>query len=106
VLQVSALLYASVFADCCSNAFCAEPKVCSIEGFRRLLNVECDAAIAVANIIGISLFVVVMIICLIVVKKRLETMNYSFLLDISIVPLQVHCYSEALPTTALILCRT
>ena len=24
----------------------------------------------------------------------------------SIVPLQVHCYSEALPTTALILCRS
>jgi len=33
---------------------------------------------------------------------------FIFLLisDISIVPLQVHYYSEALPTTALILCRS
>jgi len=30
---------------------------------------------------------------------------HSFILDISIAPLQVHYYSEALPTTALILCR-
>ena len=29
----------------------------------------------------------------------------SFILDISIAPLQVHYYSEALPTTAFILCR-
>ena len=28
----------------------------------------------------------------------------SFIPDISIAPLQVHCYPEALPTTALILC--
>ena len=30
----------------------------------------------------------------------------SFILDISIAPLQVHYYSEVLPTTALILCRS
>src|SRR6218665_853105 len=30
---------------------------------------------------------------------------HSFILDISIAPLQVHYQSEALPTTALILCR-
>jgi len=31
-------------------------------------------------------------------------MSYSFILDISIAPLQVCYYSKALPTTALILC--
>src|SRR6218665_36465 len=31
---------------------------------------------------------------------------HSFMPDISIELLQVHCYSEALPTTALILCRS
>jgi len=30
-------------------------------------------------------------------------MYHSLILDISIAPLQVHYYSEALPTTALIL---
>jgi len=38
------------------------------------------------------------ILCLLVV--------HSFILDISIVPLQIYYYSEALPTTALILCRS
>jgi len=31
---------------------------------------------------------------------------HSFIQDISITPLQAHNYSEALPTTALILCRS
>src|SRR6218665_1974849 len=31
---------------------------------------------------------------------------HSFILDISIAPLQVHYYSEALPTAALILCQS
>jgi len=31
---------------------------------------------------------------------------HSFIPDISIAPLQVHYYSEALQTTALILCRS
>jgi len=31
---------------------------------------------------------------------------HSFIPDISIAPLQVHYYSEALPTTALILCKS
>jgi len=30
--------------------------------------------------------------------------HFSFIPNISIAPLQVHYYSEALPTTALILC--
>lgn len=58
--------------------------MCSIESFRRLLNVECDAAIAVANIIGITIFVVLMIVCLIVVKKRSETMIWFSILLIRI----------------------
>src|SRR6218665_1502770 len=32
--------------------------------------------------------------------------NHSFILDISIAPLQIHYHSEALPTTALIMCRS
>src|SRR6218665_869721 len=32
--------------------------------------------------------------------------SHSFILDISIAPLQVHYYSKVLPTTALILCRS
>src|SRR6218665_1066174 len=31
---------------------------------------------------------------------------HSFIPDISVVPLQIHYYSEALPTTALILCHS
>ena len=34
------------------------------------------------------------------------TSFHSFILDISIAPLKVHYYSEALPTTVLILCRS
>jgi len=30
---------------------------------------------------------------------------HSFIIDISIAPLQVHYYSEALPATAFTLCR-
>src|SRR6218665_2732839 len=37
--------------------------------------------------------------------KGLEVIH-SFIPDISIAPLQVHYYSEALPATALILCRS
>ena len=33
-------------------------------------------------------------------------MDHSFIQDISIAPLQVHYYSKALPTIALILCRS
>jgi len=32
-------------------------------------------------------------------------LNHSFIPEISIAPLQVHYYSEVLPTTALILCH-
>jgi len=32
--------------------------------------------------------------------------GHCFILDISIAPFQVHYYTEALPTTALILCRS
>jgi len=34
----------------------------------------------------------------------IEEVIRSFIPDVSIAPLQVHYYSEALPTTALILC--
>src|SRR6218665_199871 len=37
---------------------------------------------------------------------RSTTNGYSFIPDISIAPLHVHYYSEALPATALKLCRS
>jgi len=37
---------------------------------------------------------------------HVSTFIHSFILNISIAPLQVHHYSEALPTTALIQCRS
>ena len=39
-------------------------------------------------------------------KKDEVLQIHSFILDISIAPLQVHYYSEPLPTTALRLCRS
>ena len=39
-------------------------------------------------------------------KKIVECQCHSFIPDISIAPLQVHYYSEMLPTTALILCQS
>ena len=38
--------------------------------------------------------------------KTKATVIHSFILDISIAPLQVHCYSEALSTTARTLSRS
>jgi len=48
----------------------AAPQQCSIEGFRQLLNVECDTAIVAANLIGVCGFVVIMCICIVVIKRR------------------------------------
>ena len=53
-----------------------EPPVCSVEGFRRALGVDCDTAIVVANILGVGLFGVFMLVCLIVVKRR-QVLFYS-----------------------------
>src|SRR6218665_2957802 len=39
-----------------------------------------------------------------IIRKSLKVLFYSFISDISIAPLQVHYYSEVLPTTALIYC--
>jgi len=47
--------------------------------------------------------------CLTRTQTNNNTMHeriHSFILDISVAPLQVHYYPEALPTTALILCQT
>jgi len=48
------------------------PKLCNIEGFRALLNVDCDTAIVVANLIGIGIFIIIMVILLFTVKKRYD----------------------------------
>lgn len=40
-----------------------------------MLKVTCDQAIVVANVIGVSCFVVFMLICLVVVKKRFVSLN-------------------------------
>jgi len=43
------------------------------------------------------------IIIAILLQANYRGLAYSFILDISIAPLKVHYYSEALPTTPLIL---
>ncbi len=48
----------------------AVSKQCTIEGFRKLLGVDCDDAIVVANIVGVGSFGVFMMLLLIFVKKR------------------------------------
>jgi len=48
----------------------AAPRQCSVEGFRQLLNVECDTAIVVANLIGVCGFVMIMCIAIIFIKRR------------------------------------
>ncbi|KAK8784170.1 hypothetical protein V5799_009462 [Amblyomma americanum] len=49
-----------------------EPLVCPLEGLRRLLGTSCDLAIVVANVIGLSLFAVLMIGGCVVFKRRYE----------------------------------
>lgn len=49
-----------------------EPKKCGIESIQRLLGVDCDMAVIVVNVVGISLFVAVMLVCLFIVKKRYD----------------------------------
>jgi len=41
-----------------------------VEGFRQLLNVECDTAIVVVNLIGVCGFVIMMCITIIIIKRR------------------------------------
>jgi len=41
-----------------------------VEGFRQLLNVECDTAIVVANLMGVCGFVIIMCIAIIIIKRR------------------------------------
>ena len=48
----------------------AAPRTCSVEAFRYFLGVDCDTAIIIANIMGVGLFGLIMVIGLIVVKKR------------------------------------
>jgi len=44
--------------------------------------------------------------CSCLIKEELVNLIYSFIPDISIAPIQVYYCSEALPTRALILCRS
>ena len=49
----------------------------------------------------------VLYVCLYVrTHAYMDRFIHSFILAISIAPLQVHCYSEALPTTARVLYRS
>jgi len=57
----------------------AAPQQCSIEGFRQLLNVECDTAIVAANLIGVFGFVVIMCICIVIIKRRYAFYFYDSL---------------------------
>ncbi|XP_065281541.1 uncharacterized protein [Dermacentor albipictus] len=49
-----------------------DPVLCPLEGLRRLLNTSCDLAIVVANVIGLSLFALLMIGGCVVFKRRYE----------------------------------
>jgi len=62
---------AVLLENCCEiSSMIAAPQQCSIEGFRQLLNVECDTAIVAANLIGVCGFVVIMFICIVIIKRR------------------------------------
>ena len=47
-----------------------EPRQCSVEGFRQLLDVECDTAIVIANLFGVCGFVIIMCISIVIIKRR------------------------------------
>ncbi|KAH9362318.1 hypothetical protein HPB48_002296 [Haemaphysalis longicornis] len=49
-----------------------EPVLCPLEWLRNVLNTSCDLAIVVANVIGLSIFALLMIGCCVVFKKRYE----------------------------------
>jgi len=59
------------------------PRQCSVEGFRRLLNVECDTAIVAANLIGVCGFVVIMCISIVFIKRR-YTVYTAFYLTLAL----------------------
>jgi len=48
------------------------PKTCGIEAVRRLLDVECDVAVIIVNVMGISIFVIIMLVLLVIVKRRYD----------------------------------
>ena len=56
--------------DVLKIVFVSEPKKCNIEVFRALLGVTCDSALLIANLMGGGVFILMMAISLIVVKKR------------------------------------
>lgn len=49
-----------------------EPVLCPLEWLRNVLSTSCDLAIVVANVIGLSVFALLMIGCCVVFKKRYE----------------------------------
>jgi len=57
----------------------AAPRQCSVEGFRQLLNVECDTAIVVANLMGVCGFVIIMCISIVIIKRRYTLCFYKSL---------------------------
>ena len=62
------VIIACIFLSRCQ--LYAEPKTCSLERFRAMLGVDCDDAIITANILGLSLFGIIMLTALILVKRR------------------------------------
>ncbi|KAH6944375.1 hypothetical protein HPB50_002815 [Hyalomma asiaticum] len=53
-----------------------DPVLCPLEGLRLLLNTSCDLAIVVANVIGLSLFALLMIGGCVVFKRSLVFRGY------------------------------
>ena len=48
----------------------ADSKTCTVERWRAFLHTDCETAIAIANVLGIILFCIIMVLCLIAVKRR------------------------------------
>jgi len=81
------------------------PRQCSVEGFRRLLNVECDTAIVVANLIGVCGFVIIMCISIIIIKKRYALNFYKSLAVVFIVSIKMNllfCLSDEISLHVLV----
>ncbi|XP_067121007.1 uncharacterized protein [Centruroides vittatus] len=49
-----------------------DPEMCSVEQFRAMLNVSCELALVIMNILGFSIFALVLSIVFILLKRRYE----------------------------------
>ena len=48
----------------------SEPGQCALEVIRSLLDVDCEVAIVIVNIVGFGLFAILMLTCFLFIKHR------------------------------------